>query len=380
MEKSDRDSENSSKHGKNGVGDGSAEDVLVYIGEIERYLLLSGREIDFSSAEIKEPEKIIGSIENRNKESSRNYPKITDPQKIILKLEEIKRDNESLLGKTPYLGWKNDLGLLILFGYEIERPDYGKIKRDNLISLKDCICILLGISDLGLIGTKQFELWELSNYAHPFGYKHQQIVSYLTNEPMMVNQYPVSQSALRFMEWWEKIILFVCNFVKKIINEIEAGFIEGFGFKDNRSTFLSDEKDVIIAIQTEEFGCNFKTLDFLKWSQKAGYEIPKELSFSENIDSIPQAESPEVVTDKERVERLMGKYTRIAEDYCKQTKEQEGQVPRQEDLGTFLVNQLKDNDEFLGQRSRLPDKKFRELYRRLDEQYKRAIGGKSRKR
>jgi len=120
--------------------------TLVYLDEIEKYQIVAAKDIEWSIA--KKDKLTI----------------IKDPIEMLSTMVRIKKENYRLFGKLPYLGKQNNFGRLLLFEEEIIRPDYTKIKSNRLISLKNCMRILIGIDNLSLIAKIQRDLTELSEF------------------------------------------------------------------------------------------------------------------------------------------------------------------------------------------------------------------------
>ncbi len=210
---------------------------------------------------------------------------ITDNKEILLIIAKTRKKNHQLLGQLPYLGAKEIGDKLILFEEEIERPNYSKIKFNRLICIKDCIRILLGVETISLISEKDrlfrdlgaitddkeksedngWDKWLIEFLTSRAGWKKNSLSSYPT------------QKAMKYRDEWLDIIFFIYDFVKKILNESMAGFIDKYDFEKL-------DRDTPLVINNGSYRCYFQTLPFIKWAKKSGYAIPDELSFIENDD------------------------------------------------------------------------------------------------
>jgi len=231
--------------------------VLVYVDKFEKYLLC--REIDLCGTIIEAGDPNI----------------IYDLKRILSILVKTKMENHKLFGRLPYLGKQNDDGRLFLFEEEITRPNYTKIKSDRLISLKNCICILIGIDNLSLVARIEKHLDNLSEFDRV--YENHWMITSSSFRPEKI-YFEVLKLAMKYRAEWEDIVSFICEFEKKISVEVQAGFIERFDFKDSLGNHIIDYIDKGI------YHFSFKTLPFFKWAKESGYIIPDELSFIESTD------------------------------------------------------------------------------------------------
>lgn len=238
-----------------------SELVLVYMENFEKYLLC--REIDLSGTIIDEDNPNI----------------IYDLKEILAVMVKTKKENNKLFGQLPYLGIQNDDSRLLLFEEEIIRPNYDEIKSDRLISLKNCICILIGIDNLSLIARIEKDLDNLSEFDRV--YEKNWMIASSSFRPEEI-YFEALKLVMKYREEWKDIVSLICEFEKKISVEVQAGFIERFDFSDS----LGDHS--IDCIDKEIYRFKFKTLPFLKWAKESGYDIPDELSFIENADGILQ--------------------------------------------------------------------------------------------
>ena len=192
-----------------------------------------------------------------------------------------KKTMQKKMGYLPYLGVENDKGSLFLFDKEIWRPDYEIIKNDPRISLKACICILLGIDDLSLIVIINGHLDHITEEQDRYSWEDDFIVLPRVDE---ANSYREVIATMKYREGWRDVISFIKKIVSEINREAEAGIIKRYG----NSTLLGDEHFNLPDIDQETHKCYFETSSFLKWAGKAGYVIPDELGFLENADGTLQ--------------------------------------------------------------------------------------------
>lgn len=173
---------------------------------------------------------------------------ITEGYNDMLRLvRKFKKAMQQKIGNLPYLGEKNDRGDWFLLGQEICRPDYNEIKAEPLISLRVCICTLLGIDDFMVL---------------PFAYADD-----LSGD---IND------TIKYREGWRDVKSFIKNFISKLNRELNAGFIK----RCNNNTLSFSFHDIV----QENHQCDFEPLPFFKWADEAGYAIPDELSVIENAD------------------------------------------------------------------------------------------------
>jgi len=251
--------------------------ALVYIDDIEKYELFWKKDIK-GSAIAKKSTNII-----------ENYEEMLP---IILKT---KNESLKLIGRLPYLGIPDGDGKLILFEEEILRPNYFKIKSDNLISLKDCIRILLGVEDLKLFEIKEMHLKEIRR-----GRTKDTGNRKLSDPEPALFEKKKRQKSLEYREGWHDIVLFINKFLIKVQNQVDAGFLEMFDCEQMSDNWR--EVPIRHTVNNLHKG-SFRTLDFIKWAKNSGYVIPDELYFIENKDGTLQWGDSDIVDQTENKSR-----------------------------------------------------------------------------
>lgn len=203
---------------------------------------------------------------------------ITDFEDMHTLVKSFKKTMQHEFGNLPKLGVKKDSGSCFLLDKEIWRPEYNRIKDKQLISLKDCICILLGIDDLSLIVS-------IDNH---LDYITEEQGRYLWEDDFYILPFVPADNSFRdvivtakYREGWRDVISFIKDFIEKIIRASETGIIDLVSY----STLMGNHFH-LRDIKTHRY--YFKTLPFLKWAKEAGYEIPLELDFVENADGTLQ--------------------------------------------------------------------------------------------
>lgn len=185
---------------------------------------------------------------------------------------------EQLNNDLPYLGNTDTQGRILLFQEEIDRPNYSIIKSNRMISLKNCVRILIGIENLHLIGDKEIFL------IRPFASgRNPDQGGWGAHKPSTFKPSidDIDSKDAKYFESWYTLINFIHGFIKKVVLEANAGFIEMYNFVDNadeyKGLFIRD-------VAQNSYECYFKTLPLLKWAKESGYVIPNELSFKELRD------------------------------------------------------------------------------------------------
>lgn len=206
-----------------------------------------------------------------------NISIIEDYKKILPLITNFKKELRQKTGHLPYLGERNVNGDCFLLDKKIYRPDYDRIKADPTISLKNCICILLGIDDFSFISKIYGDLEFITEEQERYSWKDDFVILPETeaNEP-----FTKTVATMKYREGWQDIISYTKDFISKINRELEEGNLK----RVDHNALSGHHNFSFLDINQETHKCDFETLPFLKWAKESGYEIPDELAFKENDD------------------------------------------------------------------------------------------------
>lgn len=280
---------------------------------------------------------------------------------------------EEIKDQLPYIGkeingriqWRN--GHILKGG---RRPDYISFKSKTYQTLWTCIDMIMGLFDtkrLYAIVEKQRQSAivkiadkVMNKYSENI-YKEIKTVSHKEAESLY-------DAIEMILDPVDKEALAIHRNIYDILELISLGVAE-------KKIPFTKANDLLVVNQIKSSptvsDVYLDGLASLKWVKQHSFPIPKELPFAEKEDgSLCWIETDKKLKPKYWVEQAIL--------FCQKEKEKNGQLPKKEEVLSYIKAQTEKENVVLGKHSHLPDAVFeKEIWAKLPPENKRKIGEKT---